>query len=371
MNGAGLIKKAKSYLGKNWKKFCNAYGYKYAVPWCCIWEWYVFKACGLSELFFGGLKVCNCRVAWNWCKKHLKHVKMADAKAGDIVFFTWTGKGNNKGSGAHSIDHIGFIRKKGTSSVCYTIEGNTNGSTPATSKVANRTRAKAYIVGIYRPKYPAKTPEKVPANSTVNSTTKTTLKGYDISYWQGKITKANFEKSLKAGWKFAILRIGYNRELKKDSVFENNYKNALAAGLKVGVYYYSTALNAEQAKAEANFVLKELKGRKLMYPVFIDFEDPTQSKLGKDKSKKICEAFCAVIEKAGYPAGVYASYNFLTNKIGEINKKYYVWLAQYPTATYKGRYELHQYSSSTPIPGVASKTDADTSTLSGGVYPKK
>ena len=157
MKGSTLIQKTQKYLNKNWSTFCKVYGYSYAVPWCCIFVWYIFKECNISKLFYGGLKVCNCRVAWNWCKAHMKHVKMADAKAGDIVFFTWSGKGYNKGSGAHSIDHIGFIRKKGTSSVAYTVEGNTNGSTPGISKVANRSRGKAFIVGIYRPKYAANT----------------------------------------------------------------------------------------------------------------------------------------------------------------------------------------------------------------------
>lgn len=505
MNGAGLIKKASTYLGKGWKTFCKAYGYSYAVPWCAIFVWYIFKACGLSKLFYGGLKVCNCRVAFNWCNAHLPKVKMADAKAGDIVFFTWSGKGNNSFNPARSIDHIGFIRTKGTSTTALTIEGNTNGSSPAVSKVANRSRGKAYVLGIFRPKYPSavntgledvveyatkrakehhkykvggkswetgidchgftgacfghcgyseikkrvwkngfhkkfntseyldkylvqhnekgldkkklipgdivmrpnksmagyhsaiyigngKVAEAVKKGTRIGKLTKaytyafriptsakdkkttatsTKLKGIDISYWQGKISKAGFQKAFKAGWKFTIIRIGYNRTLEKDSVFENNYKNALAAGMKVGVYYYSTALSVEQAKAEANYTLQLLKGRKLTYPVFIDFEDACQSNLGKDKSKKICEAFCAVIEKAGYPAGVYASYNFLTNKIAEINKKYYVWLAQYPKATYKGRYELHQYSSTTKVDGIGSKIDVDTSTLKGGTYPAK
>lgn len=153
MTGAGIIKQAKKYLGKNWKTFCPDYGFNYAVLWCCIWVWWQFREAGLSKLFYGGKKVCNCRVAFYWCNANLPKIKMADARPGDIVFFTWTGKGNNSFNSGRSIDHIGFIRAKGTSMTAYTIEGNTNGSTPSTTKVANRTRAKAYVLGIFRPKY--------------------------------------------------------------------------------------------------------------------------------------------------------------------------------------------------------------------------
>lgn len=232
------------------------------------------------------------------------------------------------------------------------------------------------IPGCAENKGKTKPTKKEPAKVTTPAkkepvTTSKKLKGFDISYWQGKISKANFEKAKKAGYSFVIIRIGYNKELNKDSVFENNYKNAISAGLKVGVYYYSTALRVTQAEKEAKFTLKILDGRKLTYPVFIDFEDKTQAKLGKALSKKICESFCKIIENAGYPCGVYASYDFLTNRIGAIDKKYYVWLAQYPKATYKGRYELHQYSSTTPVSGIGSNIDVDTSELSGGNYPAK
>lgn len=196
------------------------------------------------------------------------------------------------------------------------------------------------------------------------------MKGFDISYWQGKLSKANFVKAKLAGFDFVILRVGYNKELKADSTFEDNYKGAKAAGLIIGAYYYSTAKTVAQSKKEAEFCLKILNGRELSYPIFIDFEDPSQANLGKDLSKKICEAFCNVITKAGYSAGVYASYNYLTNKIAKIDDKYTVWLAQYPKATYKGRYELHQYSSTTAVPGIGNRIDVDTSILSSGKDPK-
>ena len=196
------------------------------------------------------------------------------------------------------------------------------------------------------------------------------MKGFDVSYWQGKLDRTNYVKANDAGYEFVIIRLGYNSDLNEDSTFETNYKAATKEGFTVGVYYYSTAKTEAQAKKEANFCLKKLNGRALQYPVFIDYEDKTQANLGRDKSKKICEAFCEIISAAGYAAGVYASYDFLTNRIAPINKKYAIWLAQYPVATYKGRFELHQYSSSEKIPGIGNRIDADTSTLAPGSYPE-
>lgn len=197
------------------------------------------------------------------------------------------------------------------------------------------------------------------------------MKGFDISYWQGKLTENGFRKAKAAGYDFVIIRLGFNRYLKKDSTFEQNYKAAMAAGLTVGVYYYSTAQTAAEAKAEADFCLKTLNRRALQYPVFIDYEDKCQASLPKTIGKTICEEFCKTIEAAGYQAGIYASYNYLTNHIAEIDRKYNIWLAQYPKATYKGRYELHQYSSTEKVPGIGDRIDADTSTLAPGSYPKQ
>lgn len=156
MTGKEIIKKAKTYLGDGGKKFCKAYGFNYIVLWCCIFVWFIFDEVGASKLFYSGGKVCNCRVAFNWCKAHLPKIKMKDAKAGDIVFFTWSGKGYNSFNANLSINHIGFIERTGTKAIAHTLEGNTGNSKPAKSKVMKRDRAACYILGIFRPKYDTK-----------------------------------------------------------------------------------------------------------------------------------------------------------------------------------------------------------------------
>lgn len=200
-----------------------------------------------------------------------------------------------------------------------------------------------------------------------------TKKGFDISYVQSKLSVSDFAAAHNAGWEFVIIRLGtrYRGSLYTDQEFESKYTNATKAGLKVGIYFYGMARNVSAAEEEAKYTLKVLNGRHLDYPIFYDYEDPTQADLAPEVGTAICHAFCKIIESAGYAAGVYASYNWLTNKLLPIDKKYNVWLAQYPRATYKGRYDIHQYSSIVTIPGIAKRVDANISILSYGSYPKK
>jgi len=196
------------------------------------------------------------------------------------------------------------------------------------------------------------------------------MKGFDISYWQGDHSVSDFKKAKEKKWEFVFIRISYNCPASPDSKFEKNYSAAIKAGMKVGVYHYSKATSIAKAKSEAQSVLSILKKRKLQCPVFFDCEDSVQKRLGKSRLKKICEEFCRIVEENGYQAGVYSSYDFLTNKIDKISDKYMIWLAQYPKATYKGRYEIHQYSSSGSVPGFGDSIDVDKSDkLKFGDYP--
>lgn len=202
-----------------------------------------------------------------------------------------------------------------------------------------------------------------PSNPTPTKFTK--VKGMDISAWQGKISKANYEKAKKAGIKFVILRLGYTGSSGKtptiDKVFEHNYKNAIAAGLPVGIYYYSLATTPTLAKREANFVIENLKGKKITYPVYIDVEDnAAQGKASKSALATVCNTFCKAVAAKGYTAGVYASLSWFNSKIGSISVSHSKWVAQYnKTCDYKGTYDMWQYSSSESIPGIADKVDVN------------
>ena len=195
------------------------------------------------------------------------------------------------------------------------------------------------------------------------SVTKIKIKGVDISTWQGKISVDNFKKAKVSGIEYVILRIGYTGSSSKtptiDSTFENNYKNALSAGLKIGAYYYSLATNTTMAKKEANFCISKLKNKKISYPVYIDMEDNTyQRKCSKATLASVCNTFCNIIKNAGYIPGVYASLNWFNNRIGNITVEHTKWVAQYyKKCQYKGKYDMWQYTSSENVPGIAKNTD--------------
>ena len=215
-----------------------------------------------------------------------------------------------------------------------------------------------------------------PAQSTTSSTATPTvitapttgsvkLKGMDISAWQGEVSVANYKKAIAAGIQFVILRVGYTGSSSKaptiDKVFENNYKNAIAAGLPVGIYYYSLATTTALAKKEAEFVLNKLRGKTISFPVYLDVEDnATQGKASKSTLASVCNTFCNTIATEGYVPGVYASLAWFNSKIGDITATHTKWVAQYyKECQYKGTYDMWQYSSSEKVSGIADKVDVN------------
>lgn len=191
------------------------------------------------------------------------------------------------------------------------------------------------------------------------------------------------------GVDFVIIRCGYtgydSKNCTIDKCFEKNYANAKEAGLEIGVYYYSlagrctsapTASNLsvrksraqKEALAEANFVLKNIKDKDISYPIFLDIEDPTyQGKAGKTVLAAAANKFCQTIEANanGYQAGVYASLSWLNNKIGTINSKYDIWVAQYyKECQYTKPYIMWQYSSHGRLNGYNGRLDVNFRYLS-------
>lgn len=191
----------------------------------------------------------------------------------------------------------------------------------------------------------------------------------DISAWQGKISVDSFKEAKADGVTGVILRSSYTTQasftLNRDKVFENNIKNAKAAGLPVGVYHYSQAISETEAKKEAEYVVKIIKGMKLELPVAFDWEfggrlsAKVAKKNGKAKNKKICDAFCNVIKKAGFEPMVYANLSTLTGYIQEDIYKYWkIWVAQYhSTCQYKHPRYLWQYTSSGHVNGLSGRID--------------
>jgi len=113
-------------------------------PWCCAFVWWVFKACGASQLFYGGQKTAYCPTVENYYKKQGKWYQ--SGKAGDMVLFDFNGKG--------IAGHIGIVEKVNSDGSYITIEGNTGSGNDANGgAVMRRTRYKSSIRGFARPDY--------------------------------------------------------------------------------------------------------------------------------------------------------------------------------------------------------------------------
>ena len=205
VTGQKVIDTASKYLGYGGTKFWKDYSVSAGTAWCCIFVWDIMRLAGASKLFFDGKKTAYVPTAQQWLKKNCTHVKMADAKAGDIVVFTWDGNGFNSERGSR--DHIGLVRKAGTSKTLYSIEGNTSGG-----KVDKRTRNVRNVYGIYRPKYPKAVATKTTALKKIyiNAGHSDTDPGAVSKY--GKERTFNV-KDLKANYKCTV---HYNKGTLKD-----------------------------------------------------------------------------------------------------------------------------------------------------------
>ena len=107
------------------------------------------------------------------------------------------------------------------------------------------------------------------------------MKGIDVSVHNGNI---DWRKVKNAGIQFAVLRAGYGRELsQKDTRFEENYRNAKAAGIPVGAYWYSYAMTEDEARLEADVFLSVISGKQFEMPVYFDLEEKKQFDLGKKR----------------------------------------------------------------------------------------
>ena len=202
----------------------------------------------------------------------------------------------------------------------------------------------------------------------------TVRNGIDVSSHQGTI---DWGAAAADGVEFAMIRAGlrgYGAEgyLKEDAQFGTNISGAKNAGVKVGVYFFSQALNETEAAEEAKTVLSYVNGAALDLPIVMDYEDEyasdgtpgrlTAAKLSKEAQTANAQAFCRTIEAAGYRAGVYTNYErFFTSLDGEsLGNEYSIWLADWRTdARYVNPYEMWQYSDSGTVSGISGKVDCD------------
>lgn len=176
------------------------------------------------------------------------------------------------------------------------------------------------------------------------------MKGFDVSAAQ---TSVDFVEAKKQGYDFVIIRAGFGRyESQKDTMFESHYKNAVAAGLHIGFYWYSYAqaktsqgwTPETEALEEAKVCAKIIAGKKFDMPLYYDIEEKDCLAKGSDTVNTVATTFCNYMEKAGYFCGIYGGQE-LANLLTQTNRnRYAFWLAQYlKTPTYKGQYGMWQY----------------------------
>ena len=180
----------------------------------------------------------------------------------------------------------------------------------------------------------------------------------DVSTWNGNI---DWNKVYKSGVRYAMIRSSFGVENPNqiDNKFVRNITNAVRAGVKCGVYHYSYAQSAFEAKREAEFCLKTIKGYKIDLPVAFDIEDSSQTHLGKDTLTSIVIAFCDRIKSAGYRPMLYCNPNWLCNYLhkDKLINKYDIWLANWGVSAPSYNCAIWQYSENGSVPGVAGSVD--------------
>lgn len=151
------------------------------------------------------------------------------------------------------------------------------------------------------------------------------MTGIDISQWNGLIDLSKYIGQ------FVIIRATYGTTLDPLAIRHMNECERL--GIPYGVYCYSYALNNDEAKQEANFLLNVIKGRKISLGVWYDMEDADgyknrNNKLNGNLMSQFCNTFCNTVYSKGYYTGIYSSASWFTSYLST-TKKYPWWVAHW------------------------------------------
>ena len=220
--------------------------------------------------------------------------------------------------------------------------------------------------------------------------------GIDVSEWNKSI---DWKKVKASGIDYAIIRCGYGSTgndwsdtTQDDDYFIQNIKGARDAGLKIGIYLYSYAINVSDARNEAEHVLACLNRAgisptDLAFPIYYDLEEEGKSKKDGGSGKYVglpvginaageevpltnkmlaqfAKTFCGAISDAGFTPGVYANLNWWNNYLTDSSfNNWSRWVAQYPVATgsiscdYAGEYDMWQCMSDGSVDGISGNVD--------------
>lgn len=189
--------------------------------------------------------------------------------------------------------------------------------------------------------------------------------GIDVSYYQSQI---DWQKVAEEGVEFAMIRLGYrgwsDGALCLDERFVENIEGAQAAGIDVGVYFFTQAVNEKEARAEAEYVIENLKGYELQMPIACDVEDidngtGRMDNLSAVQRSKNVAVFCQTIKDAGYDAMIYCNMYYEAYKLNlELLSGFPMWYAdysRYPQTPY--HFNIWQYTSSGKVNGIKGNVD--------------
>ena len=199
--------------------------------------------------------------------------------------------------------------------------------------------------------------------------------GIDVSKWQGII---DWKQVKASGVDFVMIRVGYRSTVSgvitEDDYARYNLQQAKANGIKIGAYFFSTAINAAEAKEEAAWVAKFIGPYPITYPVAFNCEGfnntgNRQYGLGKEARTNIAIAFLDAIKSKGYKPMFYASKAEMEQNADwnttTLSSKYQIWVAQYPSTPYKdtskssysGKISMWQYTNKGNVPGINKPVD--------------
>ena len=199
--------------------------------------------------------------------------------------------------------------------------------------------------------------------------------GIDVSEFQGNI---DWKAVADSGIDFAMIRVGYrgmkNGEIKEDACAKYNLQEASKNGLKIGAYFFSTAVTEEEAKEEAEWTKNLLSGYPVTYPVAYNcegFQNPSsrQFELSVEELTKLADAFLKSIEEGSYTGMFYAAKNELDDNnlwnADDLSLNYRIWVAQYSDQTwpektksdYTGDHVMWQYTNQGKLDGIKGAVD--------------
>lgn len=223
-------------------------------------------------------------------------------------------------------------------------------------------------------------PAPAPDVSTVDTVTgwagEPPYRYIDVSRYQGKI---DWAQVAAAGYKGAMLKtVSTNRKFSKradglyiDPTFETNYRNARAAGLDVGVYYYTYATSEAMANAELALVRQAVYGKELTMPLAVDVEENKLKPMSTLDLTNLTAYALEQVEKMGFYAQLYTytHYSNMELDMGRLANRWDVWLSDTtghaPAVGY--HYNAHQHTSEGRVPGISGNVDLNVTTVN---YPK-